>query len=94
MPISVKSELYLCQEYKEFVFVLKLEAHLCQTKLEPYGCQTAKERFQYQQIPETLAVIGGSVWESNSPETLVMPLTGFEVQAHHQAQSAPVWRLF
>ena len=41
-------------------------------------------------LPITLAVIGGSVWESNPPKTLVMPLTGFEVQAHHQAQSAPV----
>lgn len=33
---------------------------------------------------------GGSVWESNPPETLLTPHTGFEDQASHQAQSAPV----
>jgi hypothetical protein len=28
--------------------------------------------------------IGGSAWESNPPETLLTPLTGFEVQEAHQ----------
>ena len=27
---------------------------------------------------------GGSAWESNPPETLLAPLTGFEVQEAHQ----------
>ncbi len=33
---------------------------------------------------------GGSVWESNPPETLLRPHTGFEDQASHQARTTPV----
>ena len=33
---------------------------------------------------------GGNVWESNSPEKLLTPHTGFEDQRAHQNPSAPV----
>lgn len=33
---------------------------------------------------------GGSVWESNPPDTLVTRHTGFEDQADHQTRTTPV----
>jgi hypothetical protein len=33
--------------------------------------------------------IGGSVWESNPPKTLLMPPDGFEVREAHRDSSAP-----
>ncbi len=32
---------------------------------------------------------GGSVWESNPPETLLMPPDGFEVREAHRDSNAP-----
>ncbi len=37
-----------------------------------------------------MCVIGGSVWESNPPERLLTPHTGFEDQRAHQNSSTPM----
>ena len=37
-----------------------------------------------------MCVFGGSVWESNTPERLLTPHTGFEDQRAHQNSSTPM----
>lgn len=74
------------QNLLEMPTILATQTHMA---FQTYSKQDLEGMFT---IGEEVAWTGGSVWESNPPETLFRPHTDFEDQASHQAQSAPAKR--